>query len=874
MNRVCCLIWAASLSWLCAANAHAQTISDAFTDGDLTVGPTWSGTLGQFQHQQGQLRLNGPTGQSGVAYLSTPFVRNLSAAATTWELLVQLDALLNDDRQIRFYLTSSQALLSAGPLDGYYLQFGRTGGTGRIELIRQVGNARTVVMQGTAGRTDAYPTLRVRVTRSAGTTATWQLAVDPTGGRDFAVEATQTETGLFSSAFAGVVVRYTSGSTRSFAIDDFFAGTAVPDVTGPLLRSAEAESAATVLARFDETVSASQVAANYSIVGVDAALTAVRDVSNRGAVRLTFAGGLPVGAARQLQATNVADALGNVATSETSVIWWNARAPGPGELVFSEVMPDPTPTKGLPEVEYVELYNRSGRNLDLGGCTLADATLATLPLPKLVLPSGQRLLLVGTPDLAAYSSVTNKAGFPAPDSWINNEGDSLVLRNGGGQVVTELVWATTSYAAGERAEEGRSLERSNVTSPCPDPRLFRASSDPRGGTPGEANSQEGPLTDTAPPQLLTWGTVSGSEVLLTFDAPLDTASAETLANYTVQYASGGPVAPVLVVLERADRVRVLLPAALDPAVVTVLTITGLADCYGNALRSSIEIRLVLLRPPTVGEVRINELLATPATGGSRYVEFISAAGVGIDLKGCRVARVRASDTSRTEVSATASVPLLPGEVVAITDDVGDVKARFSPPATASIREAATLPAVDAEGDVVALLAPDGRELDRIEYRPSLHSRVLNELAGVALERTSAAAPSSEATTWRSGAATTRYGTPGYPNARTTGAGAVGLRLQRETFTPNGDGQDDVLVCTVEGDHPDALLTLEIADLQGRVRRQLARRLLLPTAGELVWDGRDAAGTLLPPGIYVVVARLSTGGKEEIERLPCVLARAP
>jgi hypothetical protein len=103
---------------------------------------------------------------------------------------------------------------------------------------------------------------------------------------------------------------------------------------------------------------------------------------------------------------------------------------------------------------------------------------------------------------------------------------------------------------------------------------------------------------------------------------------------------------------------------------------------------------------------------------------------------------------------------------------------------------------------------------------------------------------------------------------------LGIRLERESFSPDGDGRDDVLTVLLEGAPADALLTLDVADTQGRLRRSLARRLLMPTLGTLVWDGRDDQGTLLAPGIYILIGRLSTGGAEQLVRLPCVLARRP
>ena len=76
------------------------------------------------------------------------------------------------------------------------------------------------------------------------------------------------------------------------------------------------------------------------------------------------------------------------------------------------------------------------------------------------------------------------------------------------------------------------------------------------------------------------------------------------------------------------------------------------------------------------------------------------------------------------------------------------------------------------------------------------------------------------------------------------------------FTPNGDDVNDEVVVTFDVQR---LLTpkpvyLEIFDLNGR-RRRLIERQLSSGGYSQQWDGRDDAGQVVPPGLYLL--RIST-----------------
>lgn len=97
---------------------------------------------------------------------------------------------------------------------------------------------------------------------------------------------------------------------------------------------------------------------------------------------------------------------------------------------------------------------------------------------------------------------------------------------------------------------------------------------------------------------------------------------------------------------------------------------------------------------------------------------------------------------------------------------------------------------------------------------------------------------------------------------------AGLSFSSRALTPNGDGVNDelkisfALVNVLEG-RP---LRLQLFDLSGRMVREIEKEAMAG-AQEFVWDGRDAGGDLLPPGMYIL--RLTVEGdarSEQVSRL--------
>ena len=148
----------------------------------------------------------------------------------------------------------------------------------------------------------------------------------------------------------------------------------------------------------------------------------------------------------------------------------------PGDVLINEVMADPRGLMKLPATEYVELHNTIDHEIDLEGWTFVYDKTA-IPLPDAELPAGGYAVLykagreISVADGAAEVAVKR---FPAN---MVNAGKPLALKDPSGTVIHSYTYP--------KAKAGRSIERGEGDK-------WHLSSDPRGGTPGEENSEDVP----------------------------------------------------------------------------------------------------------------------------------------------------------------------------------------------------------------------------------------------------------------------------------------------------------------------------------------------------------------------------------------------
>jgi len=464
-------------------------ITDNFIDGDFTYAPAWHGNDTDFViNSNKQLQLN----SSGTSESYLRITNTQSLSNCEWNFWISLNFSPSSGNYARVYLASNKSDLSS-TLNGYYLQFGETGSGDQVELFRQSGTSSILICRGTTIIANAF-SIGVQVTRD--NTGLWRLFVDAAGGTNYTQEASGTDATYTSTSFFGVYCDYTSTNANGFFFDDFYIYSP-PDATPALLDSIKIISQNKLDAYFSEALSAAsaQTPANYSVNNnIGYAAAAAQDSINFKLVHLTFGDNFTNAEFYTLTVTGVQDPAGNNTINATNTFLFTR--PLPNDLVINEILFDPHENG----VEWIEIYNRSDRTIDLKDvflCTVDNNGSFTeikqiAPNGYLISPGNYRVLSTNGTAIRSEYNTSNPTGFIDMASLpsLNNDSDHVALIDISQTVIDKLRYNSDWHLPLLNNTKGISLERVNFESPTQDKNNWHSAAESVGdATPAYQNSQ-------------------------------------------------------------------------------------------------------------------------------------------------------------------------------------------------------------------------------------------------------------------------------------------------------------------------------------------------------------------------------------------------
>ena len=555
-----------------------------------------------------------------------------------------------------------------------------------------------------------------------------------------------------------------------------------------------------------------------------------------------------------LSVAGVADRRGNVVDEDTlSFSYFIPEPPAPGDIVVNEIQYAPSPASS----EYIEVYNRSGKTIDLGALLYADANrdFNTVAPPLTPLRPGEYAVLVD--DAMAFSDAYPSVDFFAPDGWeaLNNGGDTVILRHGPSATDIDAVPYLPSWGG----QDGRSLERIDPRGPSDRPSNFAASTAPSGATPGAQNSRYAP--DTTPPEPVFAEQVDSMAAAVVFSEPV---SAETVRPGAFQF-NGTTVTQAAL---QADSIARLILSDVPTA--RTVSVSNVRDLVGNRLG---EASVPFAQRPRSEQIVINEILYDPRADDFddrpnqvEYVELRNVADVPLTMAGLTLTDRPTEQGTADTLRVGQRQSIAPGGFAVVTAAPDGALQPQNSQLAAAFPDAPLRPdsvtylPVDAQtlglrndGDRVRVHRRDERVVAEVEYSPDWHAESLADPTGTALERVSPTASARAADNWTSSTAPDG-GTPGAPNDVSLpppddAPEAPGLRIRPSPFSISRDGATRIQY-TLE--NRPSLVRVRIYDARGRRVRSLEEARLAGRSGELVWNGRNDAGERVRIGPYVVL----------------------
>lgn len=543
------------------------------------------------------------------------------------------------------------------------------------------------------------------------------------------------------------------------------------------------------------------------------------------------------------------------------------------DLLITEIMADPSPVVSLPNNEWVEIKNNSRQSINLQGWRLGDATGISGAFPSYILKADSFLIICSSGSLSAmqgFGPAISVTSFPSLD----NDGETIYLRAPNTKTIHAVGYSSSWYKNELKKEGGWTLEMMDTHDPCSGSGNWKASIDPRGGSPGKINSVDTLNPDQSKPVLEKAYISDSLNIILRFDEPVDSSQAVIGSNYAIE--AGPAIAGITSIPPLFNEVRLRLSSPLQKEIIYELRINGIKDCLGNSIQSDTRIKTGIPSDPLTGEWIINEILFDPKPGGYDYVEFYNNSKKIFDAGRLFIAN-RSSGGVVGSIKVLSPEPryILPGEFLVVTEDSSALSRDYQVKNKKNILELSSLPSFPDDEGIVVALKFQGIIEDELAYKDDWQFGLLHDKAGVALERIDPKAPTQERSNWHSASSTAGNGTPGYENSqyKLIGESASRIELMQKIFSPDNDGFEDIATIQYKMDAPGYMAQVRIYDMEGREIRYLVKNVLLGRNGSWNWDGLDEKGQKLPIGHYVIVTDVfDLNGKRKMEKFLIVLAR--
>ena len=821
-------------------------VTDDFSDGDFTQNPTWSGTTEQYTvNNSKQLQLNAES--EGTAYLSLPITEYESME---WHLWIREAFAPSGNNYTDVWLSADNADLSQ-VTQGYFLRFGEGGSNDAITLFRKDATGEQQVCRGTEGAIAASFAVFVKMTCDR--EGNWMLQTCYDNSGVYIIEAQGADDTYGRGGYFGFWSKFTSSNAKKFYFDDVYAGPLIVDHEPPQLLTCEVLDLTHLKLAFNEALDETSAlsSSNYS---VDQGLGSPMSVGfgdSPAQVVLQFEREIGNGINYTLTVRGVKDLWNN--TMEPTIMAFSIYEASEYDIVINEIMADPNPGVGLPEWEYVELYNTTEFGIDLKDWRIEIGSNDNTFGNYVLAPHGYVILCHNdaVSELRQYGDCIGFGSFS-----VGNTTSAMYLYSKEGVLISRVNFSNTWYHDANKANGGWSVEQIDPLNPCAGATNWTASEDVLGGTPGRINSVNGENNVT--PKVERVSMFGNYIVQLWFDQQMDAASM-TPTCFVVEETGDHPQ-EIETNPMNPNYVGLIFDHGFTVGNVFTLLINGITNCVGNPVEADTRVQFGIPNEIAEGEILINEILFDPISPGVDYVELYNNTEKTFDLSMLMLGVIKESfpnpaDTTLKEITADSRL-FLPQTYVLLSTNSEIVGQQYECP-TDNFVQMASFPSYANAGGTVILMGKDGTMIDAMYFSEKMHYPLLKVTKGVSLERVAFDQPSMDANNWHSAAERVHFGTPGYENSmmQKTELSNDEISISPDIFSPDGDGYDDACFINYRFDEAGYTMNTYIFNVAGQLIRHLAKGELVGQEGSVLWNGLDNNGNKVPVGVYVVVTEV-------------------
>lgn len=818
--------------------------SDSFTDGELNNNPKWICNAGDFEVLSGRLKTLNANGNA-VKYGISSLVNYNSAEIYTWEFQYGINP--SSSNYTEFWIAADSFAEKAR--NGYFVRAGNT--KDEISLYKMVNGIATEIISGADGelnKTNNY--YKVWLEKKGDSVSLYRKDLLTT---TTLLEGTIYENGLKGGKYVGIhVIQNGTTAIGKHFFDNIYIGGKIRDTLSPKLATAAFIYPDKIAVTFNEPVKNIQnTQFSLSVDGTSQGNPSViiPDFTAPEKCVLQFTRNIKTNVNCVLTNQGTTDNSDNISRLNSKIfISLFADTAKLNDLIFTEIMAAPSPSIGfLPEEEYVELYNRSGKWISLKNYKLIDRS-SSISLPDSVIPP-YSYFTISKNTAKKLDTLGAWVGVNTLPS-LNNEGDLLTLFNHRNEKICSIEYFSSWHTDALKSKGGWSLERIDTGFYCIDDNNW-SSNKSNGGTPGQRNSIAGSIG--VPETFLSHIYVKEPDITeLHFSAPVDSASAFLLTNYILESTGENPFR-IAGISQNNKIISLKWMNNFIPNRIEKISVNNLKSCGEINFPSEIVSFGRADTATSFKSIFINEVLFDPFEDGYDYLEIYNAGKTIIDLKNISVAAINDIGAIYSVSSFIEQRLLMPGQYLALTENTADIRKRYKNHNKKELYLLADMPTMSNDKGKIKLMSRLGKAIDSLYYLDDYHSPVINNKDGIALEKTQPEAPSNNKQYWTSAASSAGYGTPGLPNSQintlVTDTKKYFLLLT-EIITPNNDGDVDLLKIKCQLPEPGYWITARIFNEKGFHITAPFSNYSVSADALIQWDG-NCNGSVIPAGNYVI-----------------------
>ncbi len=642
------------------------------------------------------------------------------------------------------------------------------------------------------------------------------------------------------------------------------------DNSSPIVKSAAPISNKEIWIEYSEPINQVIIGnmENYELIGLNQAYTFNIDSNNYSNLVLNLQNPLKTDSTYTLKIRNIADNCNNILKDTT--LTFSYTEVEIYDIVINEIMASPTPAAGLPEAEYIELYNNSGKDIHLYNWSVSVGNSERL-LPYIFFSKDSYLIICKSEyaeSMEQYGKVVSVDDLPAlPSSGYIIISNNIKLT----VCITPYTndWINDDY----KKEGGYSIERIDYNNLNESEYNWLVTQNEIGGTPGTKNSVYKDNPDNESFHLTKAVPLTEKVILATFNKPVAPNSLQN-ENFSVDNKIGIP-SNIDAIPPFYNSILLLFLDSLQNNINYTFKVNDtFTDISGNTIKNNTDV-FMLPKPAQENSIIINEILFNPNDEGVDFIELYNKTDYSVNMSQLFIA-TRSDDyiiKTPNEITYEGEI-ILPGEYKVVSTNSKKIKEQYIIENEFAFIDASKMISLANSEGTIVILDTNGIVIDEFTYNESMHFGLLDDTKGISLERINHEQTTQEAGNWHSASEQSGWATPGYENSvhMEISEHTEPITIEPEAFSPDNDGYNDIVNFHYNFSGPGKVANVTIMNTKGQIIRNLVNNELLAQSGLFVWDGLTDEQDKALIGIYIVLFEIfDAEGNVKNYKKTCVVA---